>query len=200
MNPKEYVKNVLVTENREMNPLKDRFSDSRNIRLLHGAIGLASELAEMREMVSGKELDAVNLKEEAGDMFWYMGIMVDELKVNPESVFSDGLISSLGIKDPDTQKDMLSNAVDNMTKNIGNAVDLLKKAVIYGKPLDEAKLVSRLSALDHNISEALYLFGIKPSDARARNIEKLRARYGEKFSAADALERDLAKERKILES
>jgi hypothetical protein len=37
------------------------------------------------------------------------------------------------------------------------------------------------------------------SEARERNIEKLRARYGDKFTEAAALERNLAAERAILE-
>lgn len=199
MNPKEYVKNVLVTENRDMAPLQERFSQVRTIRLLHGAVGLASELAEIRQMADAMEIDSVNLKEEMGDVFWYMGIMVDELKADPDSVFSVFSSANLASLPEETKKKHLGFAVDAMTVNIGEAIDLLKKNLIYGKPLNEQKLVEKLQSINFNVEHALALYGLTPQESRERNIEKLKARYGEKFTEAAALERNLTAEREILE-
>ncbi|MCB0357936.1 MAG: nucleoside triphosphate pyrophosphohydrolase family protein, partial [Bdellovibrionales bacterium] len=57
-----------------------------NIRLLHGAIGLATEAGEFLDALKkhiyyGRELDRVNLAEELGDIFWYCAIIADELNV-----------------------------------------------------------------------------------------------------------------------
>lgn len=41
--------------------------------------------------------------------------------------------------------------------------------------------------------------GTKPSESWIKNIDKLKARYGDKFYAGRALYRDLKKERKVLE-
>lgn len=199
MNPKEYVKNVLVTEARDMAPLQERFSQTRNIRLLHGAIGLASELAESQELVEKQDIDVTNLKEEMGDMFWYMGIMVDELKVDPDTIFQFNDTDKIQTSSANEAKAMLQDQIHGLAKEIGTAIDLLKKAVMYGKQLDEAKLADRLRAIDYYVNRSLRIYGLTSAASRERNIEKLRARYGEKFTEAAALERNLAAERQILE-
>lgn len=196
MNPKEYVKNVLVTEARDFAPLQERFSQIRNIRLLHGAIGLSSELSEIQEMTEKPRLDAVNLKEEMGDLFWYMGIIVDELKLDPETVFKH---NEKGAIVDFNGSVTLQAQVNGMVKAVGTAVDFLKKSVMYGKDLNVDGVTNELIKLDYYINYSLRLFGQTSESARERNIEKLRARYGEKFTEAAALERNLAAERAILE-
>lgn len=197
MNPTEYVKNVLVTEARDFTPLQERFSKISTIRLLHGIIGLTSELSEIRQMANEPEIDEVNLKEEMGDLCWYMGIMVDELKINPELVLVTRPVEER--EDYSNKKEALLTAIDKMTIFVGNTADILKKSLIYGKILQEYELIEQLSELNSEIEVALNLYGMNTSEARERNIEKLKARYGEKFSEAAALNRDLVKERKILE-
>lgn len=196
MKQKEYIKNVLVTEARDMAPLQQRFSEVRNIRLLHGVIGLGSELAELREMVQAEEIDVVNLKEEMGDMFWYMGIMIDELGLTPELVMVDSL--TIDEEDIVDKRLELNLAIDEITIAVGKTLDLLKKSIMYGKELSTEDVMDQLIVIDIFICTGLALYGISPGEARERNIEKLRARYGQKFTEAAALERNLAKERKIL--
>ncbi len=94
-------------------------------KLLHAAIGLATESGEMLDQMKkvvyyGKQLDQTNIKEELGDLMWYMAIMLRELDMDFEEVLEV-------------------------------------------------------------------------------NINKLRARYGEKFTENGALHRNLEKEREILE-
>lgn len=199
MNPKEYVKNVLVTEARDFAPLQERFSQVRNIRLLHGALGLASELAEIRQMADQDVIDAVNLKEEIGDVFWYMGIMVDELKADPDDVFNQSTIILAKRDDPEERREMLNFLVNGMTIAIGEGIDLLKKSLMYGKELNINGLIQKLKNVNDYSEASLRLYGLTSESSRERNIEKLRARYGEKFTEAAALERNLAVEREILE-
>lgn len=125
MNPKEYIKNVLVTESGNSDKYLIRTSNHSTIRLLHSALGITSEAGEFADALKkhifyGKEIDRPNLKEELGDLMWYIGVACDEL-------------------------------------------------------------------------------GISLEDVMETNIKKLRARYGGKFSEEKALNRNLDKERKILE-
>lgn len=120
-----YVENVLRTESPVTPEMIGRISNPDTIRLLHGAMGLCTESAELLDMLKkhifyGKPLDLVNAKEEVGDNQWYAGIIIDVLQTT----------------------------------------------------FDEILTV---------------------------NIEKLRARYPEKFTEKDAIERDLDTERAILE-
>lgn len=125
MDTKEYVENALVTESDNFEAISQRMGTPENIRLLHAAIGLATESGEIQDQLKkaifyGKPLDKVNLAEELGDVFWYMAIMSDALQVSF-------------------------------------------------------------------------------SDIMEKNIAKLKARYGAKFTENAALNRDIPAERKILE-
>ncbi|AHX01149.1 putative mazG pyrophosphohydrolase [Nitrincola phage 1M3-16] len=59
-------------------------------RILHAAIGCVTESGEMLDALKksifyGKELDLVNIKEEAGDILWYLAILFDALGTNFEA-------------------------------------------------------------------------------------------------------------------
>jgi len=61
-----------------------RAVNPKTLRLLHGAMGLCTESAEFLDAMKkylfyGKPLDPVNLKEECGDIFWYLAILADEM-------------------------------------------------------------------------------------------------------------------------
>lgn len=199
MNPKQYVKNVLVTEARDMAPLQERFTQIRNIRLLHGAMGLSSELAEIQEMAEKPSIDAVNLKEEMGDLFWYMGIVVDELQLDSEKVFTHNDTGGIVAFSTNEQRTALQFNVNKLVIAVGILTDLLKKSIMYGKELNIPGIEERLQHIDYHINQSLRYYGQTSAGARDRNIEKLKKRYGQKFTEAAALERDLAAERAILE-
>lgn len=201
MDPKEYIKNVLITEARDFAPLQERFSQIRNIRLLHGAIGLASELAEIREMARDNDyVDKVNLLEEMGDLFWYMGIIVDELGIDPNQIFRTKQVKAVLWQFPDlAASNELSTIIDTLTICIGYMIDIFKKSLMYGKEIDVETVEGILQEMGIDIEDALNAHGYTSNDARQINIDKLRARYGEKFTEAAALNRDLETERKILE-
>lgn len=76
-----------VTEPQALVRLRDR----DNIRLLHAALGLYTEAVEVIEQLyghifEGKDLDAVNLIEEGGDHFWYLGILANTLQTTFEDM------------------------------------------------------------------------------------------------------------------
>lgn len=125
MTPKEYIENVLKTENVNHKAITVRLMPPETQRLLHGGMGVVTEAGELmdslkKQIFYGAEPDNVNIKEEIGDLFWYIGILCDTLGLTFEEVFET-------------------------------------------------------------------------------NIAKLKARYGDKFGETQALNRDLEKERRILE-
>ena len=81
----------------------------------------------------------------------------------------------------------------------GEFLDAIKKHVFYGKELDRVNLQEELGDLFWYMAIACDELGIEFEPIMDRNIEKLRARYGEKFSEDRAENRDLEKERQILE-
>lgn len=78
--------------------------------------------------------------------------------------------------------------------------DALKKHIFYGKPLDEVNLREELGDTLWYIAIALDCLGTDFETEMNININKLKARYPEKFTSEKAENRDLATERKILEA
>jgi len=84
VNTKEYQKLALVTESPVDEDMVSRASSKQVIRLLHGAMGLVTEAAEILDALKkhiyyGKPLDLVNISEEQGDVEWYQAILSDEV-------------------------------------------------------------------------------------------------------------------------
>lgn len=73
----EYIQLAVRTES-DLHPLRSTVKS----RLLHGGIGISTEAGELLDNIKKhlfykRPLDLVNMKEEAGDIFWYMAIVCD---------------------------------------------------------------------------------------------------------------------------
>lgn len=86
-----------------------------------------------------------------------------------------------------------------MQTEVAEIADVYKKHIAYGKELD-------LTNIKEEIGDALWYFanlcnmrGWDMRDIMATNIAKLEARYEKGFTSEKAINRDLDKEREILE-
>lgn len=75
-------------------------TDGINKRLLHVGIGVFTEAGEILEALvksweTGEPVDRVNLGEELGDAFWYLGVGSDELKIPFEVLFEQNNVKLL---------------------------------------------------------------------------------------------------------
>lgn len=93
----------------------------------------------------------------------------------------------------------LLHAGMGMDTEAGEFTDQLKKHIFYGKPLDEVNLSEEIGDMLWYIAIAADALNIDISQIMQTNIDKLKARYPEKFTEYDAQNRDLGKERGILE-
>jgi hypothetical protein len=130
MKSEEYIENVMRTCASDKDAILDRLKEDGIIDMLHAAIGMSTEAAELLDALKkhiyyGKDLDMVNIDEELGDSNWYQSLMIHSMR--------------------------------------------MKK---------------------HNVTWE-YLW--------EKNINKLKARYGDKFTSEAAIKRDLTIERKALE-
>ena len=82
----------------------------------------------------------------------------------------------------------------------GEFLDVLKKHIFYGKEIDYVNLSEELGDALFYIALCMDVLGISFEDVMEKNIEKLKARYPEKFTEDKAINRDLDTERKILEN
>jgi NTP pyrophosphatase (non-canonical NTP hydrolase) len=79
---KEYQESALRTAPTDVNKDHD---------LLHGVLGLITEAAELADVLKkqhayGKPIDRVNLKEELGDVLWYLPLLCRALDTDMESI------------------------------------------------------------------------------------------------------------------
>lgn len=82
----------------------------------------------------------------------------------------------------------------------GELLDAIKKSIIYGKKLDLVNLKEEIGDCCWYIARLLDTLDFTFEEVMDVNIAKLKARYGEKFTEHAALNRNLAKEREILEA
>lgn len=168
---------------------KKKISDKLN--LTHMALGLAGELGEIVNC-TGTELklkvDKPNLKEELGDIYWYLSNYCTMREVPiPDS-------QALKIQLP------TERCFELLISSISELVDLVKRFEAYNKEIDRSKEIETV----YDIYCALYMFetayDLDGAEVRAINIRKLEIRYPEKFSDALAINRNTEAERKALES
>lgn len=93
----------------------------------------------------------------------------------------------------------LMHALLGITSEAGEIADQFKRHLIYGKELDEVNLMEEIGDLFWYCAILSYQISIPFEVIMERNIAKLKARYPEKFSKDSAINRDLEKERRILE-
>lgn len=153
-----------------------------NPRLLHAAIGAVTEVTELLLAT-----DDVNVKEEMGDICWYVAIACDELGIG----FEDFLVLADGERvEDDPYKAMLGGA--------GDALDTVKRSLFYGIELDEAKFGQHFGTMLAALRILARDEGYDMTDLQAANIAKLSSRYPEKFTTEAAINRDVEAERGVM--
>lgn len=101
------------------------------------------------------------------------------------------------LQDADTIS--LLHAGIGLTTEGAEFLDAVKKHVYYGKQLDKVNLIEEISDVFWFCAIACNTLGVSFEEVMAKNIAKLEARYPNGFTEDKAENRDLAKERKILE-
>jgi NTP pyrophosphatase (non-canonical NTP hydrolase) len=94
----------------------------------------------------------------------------------------------------------LDHAAKGMATEVGEFVDGIKKHQFYGKSMDVTNLVEELGDLFWYMAIAADVLGVTFEEIQSKNIAKLKARYGDKFSSTRAMNRNLDTERAILTS
>ena len=161
--------------------------DEKEQRLLHAVIGVLTEVEELLDNHIGDEQDFTNMLEEAGDITWYLAIIGREMDLDyPQLIVK-------------TKNDNPMKLVLKIVKNTCKLLDMLKKKLYYNKPIDENLFRTITSLVMLDVSDYMNTYDIDIEKSFDVNIDKLRARYGDKFSSERAINRDLETERNILE-
>lgn len=93
-----------------------------------------------------------------------------------------------------------THMIFGMVTEVAELADAYKKHWAYGKELDMVNVKEELGDLLFYISNFAKFNNINLGEIMYTNVEKLKARYPEKFTNEDATNRDLETERQILEN
>ena len=94
--------------------------------------------------------------------------------------------------------DLLHGAIGLATE-AGEMLDAVKRSLFYGADLDRTNLIEELGDLEWYMAVIRDALDVTQEEVQRINIDKLRARYPEKFTQQHALDRDLDRERTVLE-
>jgi NTP pyrophosphatase (non-canonical NTP hydrolase) len=89
---KDYIKQAVKTKTENYNDvIMQMTATNKRIDILHAAMGITTEAGEIMDQLKrhffyGKGLDIVNVKEELGDLFWYIALMCDALNFSFEEI------------------------------------------------------------------------------------------------------------------
>lgn len=87
------------------------------------------------------------------------------------------------------KKDVLINGVMGLCGESGEAIDIVKKHLAQGHPLDKEKLIKELGDIAWYLAETATALDVDLNDVFAGNIEKLRKRYPEGFATENSINR-----------
>lgn len=185
MNLREFQRDALRTESTIFH------ISSVSPRIIHGITGIVTEVGELQEGLFGSSYRDLNLKEEIGDIMWYMALLLDDLHLTFDSIPCKELITlegkPLGIN---KQRELASW----MNIYAGKLTNQLKRALFYGKPWEQDLIIDHLRNLYQYILTFCDEVNVNIGDVCEAVIAKLRKRYPDKFTVQAALNRDLVAE------
>ena len=157
---------------------------------LHAVMGLATEIEELLDNYANEDaMDTTNVLEELSDCLWYLAILHREY---PDITrYEDTTVH--------VKREKPFNCVLDLNKSVLKLMDYMKKKIFYNKPIAEESFNNLVLLVETDIHWLAEYYNIKVEDICQVNIDKLKARYGDKFTSDKAINRDLDTERNILE-
>ncbi len=207
MNFGEHRKSMLRTEQSKV--------FDHNPRLLHGIMGLASEMGEMtmayEKLETARERHKehpqmrlrktdyaeakTNMKEELGDCYWYTNLILHEMGITCGGAIAQSITSPNFHKMRHTPGGFLKDLVICS----GVLLDLMKARIYYNRDLVAEDIIGLTGSCIMILNLLCKDYGLTTSEVLEANDRKLQERYPEKFNVVDANVRDLKAEAAAVE-
>lgn len=147
--------------------------------ILHMAVGLSGEAAELLQAFavstwSGMDLDRDNCVEELGDLEFFLQGLRDGAGLERQEPNLDGIDWSAG--------ESALHAVAALVVKTGDLLDLIKKKVIYRKPVEPQLIAMCLQPVEYCLQRIRQHIGVEWVEILAGNQRKLAKRYAEGYS------------------
>lgn len=88
-----------------------------------------------------------------------------------------------------SERDALINGVMGLCGESGEVIDMVKKHVAHGHPLDKEKLAKELGDVAWYLARTADIIGYGLDEIFQMNIDKLKARYPEGFDSERSINR-----------
>lgn len=88
-----------------------------------------------------------------------------------------------------SKDDVLINGVMGLCGESGEVIDIVKKHLHQGHPLDKEKIIKELGDVAWYIAEIAYALDVKLEDVLIQNIEKLKKRFPDGFTIENSINR-----------
>jgi NTP pyrophosphatase (non-canonical NTP hydrolase) len=115
------------------------------------------------------------------------------------SPFANHVKPAVLFKREPTGSEKVLHAVLGVASEAGELCEAILKDKYYGESVDIVNVKEEVGDLMWYIAIILREFNLDLHEVMQNNIDKLKARYGDKFSEERAINRDIEKERKILD-
>jgi NTP pyrophosphatase (non-canonical NTP hydrolase) len=161
----------------------------------HLTLGIQSEIGELADQFKknigyNKELNVINIKEELGDMLFFIHRGIDELELPARKIHKKFL--------EEKKEDIKELDVNNYPETIA----VLSYVTVA---FQQAVSADELDAMCNALGELLVIiehigkhFNLTMEEIAAKNIAKLYVRYPDKFADDKAMIRDIEAEIKVL--
>lgn len=151
---------------------------NEKLDLVHMRLGMVTEIAEIADIFKKhiaykKPIDFVHLKEEIGDVFWYI---VNMATFEGEELEIFDIDKNIDLKEEEKWEYALSNFLVGL---------------YYNEDCNTTRIMIMM--------DLCKVWNINFEECLDLNINKLKIRFPDKFTEENALNRDLASERKELE-
>lgn len=163
----------------------------------HMGLGVATEYFELVKAIRNN--DNFNTSEELGDTQWYIGNHLLKIFKPTDKIWN--ALTEIWFK-PQYSILSVEEEMNSIFDLFELYTDLCKKHGAYGKKVEHYEENLRYIAINIAKSEVGILMNqaeVKPKECLERNIQKLLERYPANFDSFLAMNRDLVKERQILE-
>jgi hypothetical protein len=165
---------------------------SIELNIAHMIMGMNSEFNELYDAT-----DDVNRGEELTDYNWYLNNYATLRGVDIWRIteFHPSDYYKLLKKD---------DYIEQLQVSVSKLTDLEKKHLAYKREITQLQIIDAIVDVAERLNDCYVYFNLNAEDCMQKNIDKLKARFPEKFAEGydwrhDANNRDLEKERKILE-
>lgn len=189
MTPNQYQQFALKTEKTPEFKFKGAM-----VEVFHGAVGAAINVGTLQDIIKkhviyGKPFNA----EHFGNVASAVTEAVYDLPNLEDPNLGDGREIAL-----DMTTSRVVHGMVGVVTEAGELQDMVYRSIVNSTPLDRLNLKEELGDILWYVALVADAGGFTLEEVMKRNIEKLKARYGDKFTEEAALNRDLTKEKSAL--